>query len=163
MRGNAGVMYDYVVIGNGEGGRTKTTTENGAEVAEVIDFIEGFNFNLGSAIECIARAGHKPGNGILADLEKAHWRLEREVKRIKDERNEAVSSSQSSAIRLASQVDRLDKCQHHGTIWQDRMGDKYRFRSGAWEYQTAGQDNWEPVRFPEILTNFGPYTPFVDS
>ena len=68
--GNAGVMYDYVVIGNGEGGRTKTTTENGAEVAEVIDFIEGFNFNLGSAIECIARAGHNPGNGILADLEK---------------------------------------------------------------------------------------------
>ena len=43
------------------------------------------------------------------------------------------------------------------------MGDKYRFSDGAWEYLTAGQDNWEPVRFPDILTDFGPYTAVADS
>ena len=44
------------------------TDRNGAEV---IDIIERFDFNLGSAIECIARAGRKAGSGIIADLEKA--------------------------------------------------------------------------------------------
>jgi hypothetical protein len=43
-------------------------------------------------------------------------------------------------------------------MWRDRMGDLYRFRGGAWEYQTAGQNTWEPVRFQGILTDFGPYT-----
>jgi hypothetical protein len=42
-------------------------------------------------------------------------------------------------------------------------GDKYRFSDGPWEYLTAGQDNWEPVRFPGILTDFGPYTAVADS
>ena len=136
------------------------TDRNGAEV---IDIIERFDFNLGSAIECIARAGRKAGSGIIADLEKAQWYLEREIKRIKQDHNETASSSQSSAIRPASQVYQLGKSQQNGTIWQDRMGDKYRFYRGAWEYQTAGQINWEPVRFHEILADFGPYTPVVDS
>jgi hypothetical protein len=42
------------------------------------------------------------------------------------------------------------------------MGDKYRFNGDVWEYQAAGQNNWEPVRFREILTDFGPYTALVD-
>ena len=135
------------------------TDKNGADV---IDIIERFDFNLGSAIECIARAGHQAGSGIIADLEKAQWYLEREIKLIKRGRKEIVSSSPSWTIRPASQVYQLGKSQQNGTIWQDRMGDKYRFYSGAWEYQTAGQNNWEPVRFPEILADFGPYTPVVD-
>ena len=130
--------------------------------AEVIDIIERFNFNLGSAIECIARVGRKPGSGIIADLEKAQWHLEREINRIKHNWKETVPLSQSSALRPASQVRQLGESQQNGTIWQDRMGDKYRFYRGAWEYQTAGQDNWEPVRFPEILTDFGPYAPMLD-
>jgi hypothetical protein len=105
------------------------TDRNGAEV---IDIIERFDFNLGSAIECIARAG-KAGSGIVADLEKAQWHLEREIKRIKQDHNETASSSQSSAIRPASQVCQLGKSQQNGTIWQDRMGDKYRFYRGAWD------------------------------
>ena len=40
-----------------------------------IDIIERFNFNLGSAIDCIARADRKPGSGTIADLEKAQWHL----------------------------------------------------------------------------------------
>ena len=59
------------------------TDKNGADV---IDIIERFNFNLGSAIECVARAGREPGSGIIADLEKAQWYLEREIKRIKQDR-----------------------------------------------------------------------------
>ena len=136
------------------------TEKNGAEV---IDIVEQFDFNLGSAIECIARVGREPGPGIIADLERAQWHLEREIKLIKQDREEAASSSQSSAIPPASQVCELGKSQQNGNIWQDRMGDKYRFYSSQWEYQTAGKDNWEPVRFPEILTDFGPYTPVVDS
>ena len=84
------------------------TDRNGAEV---IDIIERFDFNLGSAIVCIARAGRKAGSGIIADLEKAQWYLEREIKRIKQDHNETASSSQSSAIRPASQVYQLGKSQ----------------------------------------------------
>jgi hypothetical protein len=131
--------------------------------AEVIDVIERFNFNLGRAIECIAAVGREPGSGIIADLEKAQWHLDREIRRIKQDRRVTVSPSQSSAIRPASPVYQLGRSQQNGTIWQDRMGDKYRFCSGAWEYLTAGQNNWEPVRFPDILTDFGPYTPVADS
>ena len=131
--------------------------------AEVMDFIERFNFNLGNAIQCIARAGCKPASGIIAELEKAHWYLEREIERMKQDHKQAEWSSQSSANRPRSQVYQLGKSQQDGAIWHDRMGDKYRSRDGAWEYRTAGQNNWEPVRFDEILTDFGPYTPVVDS
>jgi hypothetical protein len=39
--------------------------------AEVIDLIERFNFNLGSAIDCIARADGKTASGTIDDLERA--------------------------------------------------------------------------------------------
>jgi hypothetical protein len=136
------------------------TTENRAEV---LDFVERFSFNLGNAIECISRAGGKPRKAIIAELERAHWYLEREIKRIEQDHKETESSSPSSPTRPLSHVHQLGKSQQNGTIWQDRMGDKYRSNNGTWEYQTAGQNNWEPVRFDEILTAFGPYTPAVDS
>jgi hypothetical protein len=129
---------------------------------EVIDIIEGFDFNLGSAIECIARAGGKTASGMIGELERAQWHLEREIKRIKQGDKRALSS-QASASRAASQVHRLGLSQQDGTTWQDRMGDKYRYCDGAWEYLTAGQGNWEPVRFHDILTDFGPYTAVADS
>ena len=131
--------------------------------AEVIDLIERFNFNLGSAIDCIARADGKTASGTIGDLERAQWYLEREIKRIKHYGESAVPSSQTPATRAASQVRQLGLSQQNGTVWQDGMGDKYRFSDGAWEYLTAGQDNWEPVRFPDILTDFGPYTAVADS
>jgi hypothetical protein len=130
-------------------------SENGTEV---INVVERFSFNLGSAIQCIARAEGKPGSGILADLEEAQRYLEREIKRIEQRREESVSLSPSPASRPASPVYQLGKSQRNGGTWQDKMGDKFRFCNGAWEYQTAGQGTWEPVRFAEILTDFGPYT-----
>ena len=126
--------------------------------AEVSDIIERFNFNLGSAIDCIARAGGKTPSGTIGDLERAQWHLQREIRRIKQNGDSVVPSPQGPATRAASEVQQLGLGQQNGTVWQDRMGDKYRFSDGAWEYLTAGQDNWEPVRFPDILTDFGPYT-----
>ena len=58
--------------------------------AEVIDLIERFNFNLGSAIDCIARADGKTASGTIGDLERAQWYLEREIKRIKHYGESAV-------------------------------------------------------------------------
>ena len=128
--------------------------------AEVSDIIERFNFNLGCAIDCIARAGGKTASGTIGDLERAQWHLQREIKRIKQNGEGTV---QTSAPRAASHVHRLGLSQQNGTVWQDRMGDRYRFSDGAWEYLTAGQGDWEPVRFPGILTDFGPYTAVADT
>ena len=107
--------------------------------AEVIDIVERFNFNLGSAIDCIARAGGKTASGTIGDLERAQWYLEREIKRIKHYGESAVPSSQTSATRAASQVHQLGLSQQNGTVWQDRMGDKYRFSDGEWEYLTGAR------------------------
>lgn len=50
---------------------------------EAIKVIEawGLNFNLGSALKYIRRAGKKPGVDTLEDLEKARWYVNREVER----------------------------------------------------------------------------------
>ena len=131
------------------------TSENGTEA---IDLIEQFNFNLGRAIECVAHTGREGEEDVMTDLERARWHLDREIKRIMQGRESVASSSRSSANRLTPPIYRLAKSQQNGTMWRDRMGDLYRFRGGAWEYQTAGQNTWEPVRFEETLTDFGPYT-----
>ena len=52
---------------------------------EVIDVTEQLNFCLGNATKYILRAGHKPGNSKVQDLEKAKWYIEREIGRIENE------------------------------------------------------------------------------
>jgi hypothetical protein len=51
---------------------------------EVIDFIEdqGFNFNLGSVVKYISRAGEKNKDTYVQDLQKAVWFLNREIERV---------------------------------------------------------------------------------
>lgn len=39
----------------------------------------GLPFTLGCVLKYVARAGKKPGNPRLADLEKAKWYIEREI------------------------------------------------------------------------------------
>lgn len=51
--------------------------------AQVIDIAERLNYNRGSVIKYVARAGRKQGAATLTDLEKAHWYLEREIARVK--------------------------------------------------------------------------------
>ena len=57
-----------------------TWMKNGVEV---IDITSQFSFTLGNALKCIMRAGHK-GNA-LADLKKARWYIDYEIKRIEEE------------------------------------------------------------------------------
>ena len=54
---------------------------------EVIDVIEDWHlgFNLGNAIKYIGRCGHK--DDPVQELEKAKWYVQREIDRIKKERN----------------------------------------------------------------------------
>lgn len=54
-----------------------------AKGMEAIDVIEAYNlnFSLGSAIKYILRAGKKPGESSIEDLNKAIWYLQREVDR----------------------------------------------------------------------------------
>lgn len=59
---------------------------------EVIDFIEdkGLNFHRGNAAKYISRAGKKDPNKEIEDWEKAVWHLQREIKRLKGEKNEEI-------------------------------------------------------------------------
>lgn len=48
---------------------------------EAIDVVEHYNFNIGNAIKYLWRADFK--KDPMADLEKAKWYVEREIKRRK--------------------------------------------------------------------------------
>lgn len=50
--------------------------------AEVIDITEQLNFNRGSAIKYLARAGRKDPQKEIEDLRKAEWYVQREIARI---------------------------------------------------------------------------------
>lgn len=50
--------------------------------AEVIDIAERLNFNRGSAVKYLARAGRKQGEATIEDLKKARWYIDREIERI---------------------------------------------------------------------------------
>ena len=55
--------------------------------SEVIDIAEQLNFNSGSAVKYISRAGHKPGADEVEDLKKAEWFIQREIDRLTREKN----------------------------------------------------------------------------
>ena len=61
------------------------TSKNGVECIQVT---EQFNFARGNAIKYIWRAGEKDPTKEVEDLEKAVWYIQREIKRIKAERND---------------------------------------------------------------------------
>ncbi len=54
-------------------------------VYEAINIIEAYNlnFNIGSAIKYILRAGKKPNESFEVDINKAIWYLKRETSRRK--------------------------------------------------------------------------------
>lgn len=53
-------------------------TKDGLQPIDVIE-AWGLGFHLGTAVKYIGRAGKKPGESRLKDLEKAHWYLSRVV------------------------------------------------------------------------------------
>ena len=61
------------------------TSKNGVECIQVT---EQFNFARGNAIKYIWRAGEKDPTKEVEDLEKAVWYIQREIKRIKADRND---------------------------------------------------------------------------
>lgn len=56
---------------------------------ECIDVAEQFNFNRGSAIKYIWRAGYKDKSKEIEDLRKAAWYINREIERLSRERKES--------------------------------------------------------------------------
>lgn len=69
---------------------------------ECIDIVEHLNFNLGNAIKYIWRAGLKSPDA-MKDLQKAHWYIGREMRRIKcfTDGKEALSEEQRAATPAA--------------------------------------------------------------
>lgn len=51
---------------------------------ECIDITEHYNFNIGTAIKHLWRAGLKPNEPTLDDLKKAQWYVTREIERVKN-------------------------------------------------------------------------------
>ena len=62
--------------------------ENPYEAIKVIE-AWGLGFCLGNTVKYISRSGKK--DDVIQDLEKAKWYLEREISKLKGEKNEAVS------------------------------------------------------------------------
>ena len=56
-----------------------------AKGLEAIDVIEAYNlnFSIGSALKYLLRAGRKPGETSIEDLNKAIWYIQREIDRSK--------------------------------------------------------------------------------
>jgi len=54
------------------------------DLYEAIKVIEawGLGFCLGNTVKYLVRAGKKPGEGLLKDLKKARWYLDREIQRL---------------------------------------------------------------------------------
>lgn len=59
---------------------------------ECIKVIEGWgldkNFDLGTAVRYIRRAGEKPANTMVQDLKKAVWYINREIEKIESRKIE---------------------------------------------------------------------------
>ena len=52
---------------------------------ECITIVSEFNYNMGSAITYLWRAGRKPGSSTIEDLEKAIFHLKNEIERLQKE------------------------------------------------------------------------------
>lgn len=63
----------------------KHYTEVGISPLEVIELNTHLTWSKGNAVKYILRAGLKPGNSEIQDLEKALWYLTHEIERIKGE------------------------------------------------------------------------------
>lgn len=53
---------------------------------ECITITEHYNFCIGNALKYLWRAGLKEGNSNIQDLQKAVWYIQREIKRLDNER-----------------------------------------------------------------------------
>lgn len=68
------------------------------------DIAERLNYNRGTALVYIARAGRKPGESALDDLRKARRYLDREIDRIITDGREAPEAIAAARLKLAQQA-----------------------------------------------------------
>lgn len=61
---------------------------NAGDVYETIKVIEAWDlgFHLSQVLKYLSRAGKKPGESQLKDLEKARWYLNREIENLKSKK-----------------------------------------------------------------------------
>lgn len=67
------------------------------EAIKVINAWGPLNFNLGTVVKYIVRAGHKPNADNIEDLEKAQFYLNWEVDRLRRERDHERAEGRSAA------------------------------------------------------------------
>ena len=75
---------------------------------EAIDIIEDYelNFNLGSTLKYVLRAGKK--NDVIEDLQKAEWFIKRELDKLITQRlNEPIESEDDLTLKQSQYTDRL--------------------------------------------------------
>lgn len=74
-------------------GKTK-----GIEAMDVVLDFQADNYNIGTALTYLMRAGKKPDNPIRQDLMKAIAHLEAEVARIDEDRSELLNDWQKEIV-----------------------------------------------------------------
>ena len=86
---------------------------NGIEAFDVIEGFQPHNYNIGTAITYLLRAGKKEGNPTSQDINKAIAHLKRELKNQEDVRNkqEPTGTNQSSTARGCPTVYEFKRCQ----------------------------------------------------
>lgn len=126
--------------------------------SQVIDITENMNFNLGNVIKYAARAGRKPGNDALTDLDKAVWYLNRERERIVKAELAGLSERITERDKPKCVVPELTT---HPTItsraWRDNTGHILKWQpSRGWMRHTHAK-GW--MLWSDIGAKvFGPFT-----
>lgn len=89
-------------------------TKDGLQPIDVIE-AWGLGFHLGTAVKYIGRAGKKPGESRLKDLEKAHWYLSREIEMERQSELKIVvdiRAEQRERVRAVESKLDLQDCSH---------------------------------------------------
>lgn len=106
-------------------------TKDGLQPIDVIE-AWGLGFHLGTTIKYIGRAGKKPGESRLKDLEKAHWYLSREIEMerqselkivvdIRAEQRERINSVVSK-MDISDPYEDCPNCDGRGIVGPDEIG-----------------------------------------
>lgn len=106
-------------------------TEHGLQPIQVIE-AWGLGFLLGTTVKYIGRAGKKPGESRLKDLEKVHWYLSREIEAerqkeltinvdIRAEQHERVMSVLTKTD-IQDPYDECPNCGGRGVVGRSEVG-----------------------------------------
>jgi hypothetical protein len=80
---------------------------------EAIEICEWMTFNLGNAVKYLWRAGLKPDAGVIEDLKKAVWYIQREIGRIE---RMSIGDAKSPRERRTSKGRPFQACGSPGPV-----------------------------------------------